>query len=227
MRRSMIGRRDLLMCGMACATMAFLPQPAPAAVPTRGQLDFRARRNGDQIGWHRLRFFEQDDRLVVEIEIELEVRFLLFPVYRYQHTNREVWRGDRLLALESRTDDNGTRHRVSALAEGNRLLVDGTAGPFELPPDTLPTSYWHQATVERGEWLDTQSGRLVRSTVVPQGPEPITARGREVQAERYTLSGDLDCDLWYHEASWAKLRFAAADGSTIDYLLEPPDEMGG
>jgi Family of unknown function (DUF6134) len=227
MRHPMIDRRDLLMGGMACATMAFLPQPAPAVVPASRQLDFRARRNGADIGWHRLRFAEQDDRLVVDIEIELEVRFLLFPVYSYRHTNREVWGGDRLLALESRTDDNGTRHRVAARAEGERLLVDGTAGRLELPPDTLPTSYWHEATVERGEWLDTQSGRLVRSTVIAQGPEPIRARGREVRAERYALSGDLECELWYHDGSWAKLRFAATDGSTIDYLLEPPDEMGG
>ena len=227
MRHPMIDRRDLLLGGMACATMALLPQPAPAAVPAGGQLDFRALRNGDQIGWHRLRFAEEEERLVVDIEIELEVRFLLFPVYRYQHTNREVWRGDRLLALESRTNDNGTRHRVAAWAEADRLRVDGTAGRLELPPDTLPTSYWHQATVERGEWLDTQSGRLVRSMVIAQGPEPITARGREVQAERYTLSGELECELWYHDASWAKLRFAASDGSTIDYRLEPPDEIGG
>jgi hypothetical protein len=223
----MIGRRDLLKGGMGFASMAFLLQPTSAAVPASAQLDVRARRNGADIGWHRLRFSEQEDRLLVEIEIELAVRFMFIPVYRYQHTNREVWHGDRLLTLESRTDDNGTQHSVSARSEGDRLLVDSTAGRFELPPDTLPTSYWHEATVQRGEWLDTQSGRLVRSSVTRQGLDPIRAHGRDVRAERYTLSGDLECDLWYFDASWAKLRFVASDGSTIDYLLEAPNEMSG
>lgn len=220
-------RRDLLLGTLGLVAMSIAPERATAVVPASGRLDFRARRDGQEIGWHRLRFAAQDDRLVVEIEIELEVRFLLIPVYRYRHTNREVWSGDRLLRLDSRTDDNGTSHRVTARAEGDRLLVDGTAGRLELPPETLPTSYWHEATVERGEWLDSQNGRLVRSRVTPQGPEPIRARGREVRAQRYTLTGDLACDLWYHEASWAKLQFTAADGSTIDYRLEPPDPMGG
>jgi hypothetical protein len=84
----------------------------------------------------------------------------------------------------------------------------------------MPSSYWHERTIQRGQWLDTQSGRLARSTVERLGAEPIEAAGRSVTATRYRLRGDIECELWYHESQWRKLRFDASDGSIIEYGLE-------
>jgi hypothetical protein len=36
-------------------------------------------------------------------------------------------------------------------------------------------------------------------------------------AKRYELTGDIDCNIWYRDGRWVKLRFQASDGSTIDY----------
>jgi hypothetical protein len=72
-------------------------------------------------------------------------------------------------------------------------------GIVDLPGETATTSYWNEASLGRGAWLYTQSGRLVRSTVEPHPPELIRAGGREVEAKRYALAGDIDCDLWYHQ----------------------------
>ncbi|HSA80840.1 MAG TPA: DUF6134 family protein, partial [Geminicoccaceae bacterium] len=106
-------------------------------------------------------------------------------------------------------------------AKGDQLVVENAAGDVVLlPGDILPSSYWHERTVEREQWLDTQSGRLARSTVERLGAEPIEAAGRTVEATRYRLRGDIDCELWYHEGRWSKLRFGASDGSTIEYALE-------
>jgi Domain of unknown function (DUF6134) len=194
------------------------------AVPSRAApaaLRFEARRDGDPIGHHTVSFDQRAARLIVEIEISLTVTFAFIPVFRYRHRNREVWADGRLVALDSKTDDDGAMHRVSAQADGRQLLVEGTGGRLTLPGDTLPTSYWNDATVTRQAWLNTQDGRLVRSTVEALPPEPILAAGRTVEAEHYRLAGDIDCDLWYQAGRWSKLRFVTSDGSTIDYLLEP------
>jgi hypothetical protein len=121
--------------------------------------------------------------------------------------------------LDSKTDDDGVRAWVSVRADGDRLLVNGSAGRNEVPRETLPTSYWHQDTVTQGEWLDTHKGLLVRSRVEAMPAEPILAAGRTVQAERYRLTGAIACDLWYHQGRWSKHRFVASDGSTIEYVL--------
>ena len=75
--------------------------------------------------------------------------------------------------------------------------------------------------VAQGAWLDTQSGRLVRSEVKALPAEPIVAAGRTVEASRYRLAGEIDCELWYDRGHWSKLRFAAPDDSVIDYALLP------
>ena len=106
-----------------------------------------------------------------------------------------------------------------ARAEGDRLIVQSSTGRLELPGDTGSTSYWNEAKLKDGAWLDTQSGRLVRSRVSAHAPEPIRAAGRVVMAKRYVLEGDVDCELWYHEGRWVGLGFQLSDGSTISYEL--------
>lgn len=209
-------RHTLLLLG----GLALLPRAARAAVPDAGRIDFEVLRNGDPIGHHRLAFDEEDGRLHVDIEIQLDVTFTVITLYRYRHRNHEVWDGERLVSLETRTDDNGEEYRVSAQAKGERLIVDGSAGRLELPGDTLPTSYWHEGMVQHSEWLDTQRGALLRSDVEPGGVETIRARGEQIEATRYSLRGDLACDLWYRDGHWEKLRFQIS-GSTIDYVRQP------
>jgi hypothetical protein len=49
----------------------------------------------------------------VSIATDLAVKVLFVTAYRFQHAASEHWVGGRLIALNSTTDDNGTRHRVS------------------------------------------------------------------------------------------------------------------
>lgn len=209
-------RRQIL--GGLGSALAFGHLPAAVvAGPPPPDLRFVALRDGSRIGHHRVNFLQQGDRLLVDIEIQFEVTFAFIPLYRYRHRNREVWEGDRLVELDARTDDDGLEHWVRAEAQGGRLMVTSSEGGLDLPGETATTSYWNEASLGSGAWLDTQSGRLVRSTVEPHPPEPIRAGGREVEAKRYALAGDIDCHLWYHQGRWVGLRFEASDGSTIHY----------
>ena len=192
------------------------------AVPAGGdEIVFRAYRNGDEIGWHRLAFRAEGEDLNVEVEIRFDVTFAFITLYSYRHRSRETWQGARLVGLDTTTEDGGDKFAVRAAARGDRLLVETGAGEvLDLPGDTLPTSYWHERTVGVSQWLDTQSGRLMRSTVERLGVEPVETAADRLSATRYRLEGDLSCELWYTDQRWCKLLFRASDGSTIDYVLE-------
>ena len=190
------------------------------ALPAGDEVFFRAYRNGDEIGWHRLAFRTEGERLLVEVEIRFDVTFAFLTLYSYRHSSRETWQGPRLVGLDTTTEDGGDKFAVQAAAKGDRLLVETAAGDvLDLPGSTLPTSYWHERTVGVSQWLDTQSGRLMRSTVERLGVDPVETAGARLDATRYRLEGDLSCELWYADQRWCKLRFGASDGSTIDYLL--------
>ena len=184
-----------------------------------GDLRFEVFRNGSEIGYHVLSFNQDGERLTVDIDIELRVRFAFVTAYRYEHRNREQWEANQLLGFKSRTNDNGTRHRVEAERADGQLVVRGSEGKLDLPLSMLPTTYWHRNFMERTSWIDTQNGKVVESRVNARGSERIEAAGEMVEAERFEVRGDLDVDLWYHDDRWVKLGFAASDGSRIDYRL--------
>lgn len=214
----LVSRRNLLI-GIPALTLLRPAGTAQAAFePPSGPVKFRALRNGDPIGTHTLGFSEDGERLIVDIEIEFAVRFAFITLYSYHHTNRETWQDGRLVAIETRTDDDGEQFRVSGRAVGDTLEVDGSSGRLTLPGDTVPSSYWNEAMATRGEWLDTQAGKLARSNVKQQPDETVEIRGQPVPARRYALSGDITCDLWFHEGEWVKLLFVGEDGSIIDYV---------
>lgn len=189
-------------------------------------LTFTAYRNDSRLGFHRIGFVEDGRRLTVDIEIVFDVKLAFIPLYRYRHSNREVWDDGRLISLDSETDDNGESYRVKARAEGDRLLVDGSGGKLDLPGDTLTTSYWHEAAMISGEWLGTQEGQLARSEVTKKPVEMVMVEGQSVEATPYDLIGDITCTLWYRNGRWVKLRFVSEDGSIIDYRLELDDQSG-
>lgn len=223
-RRSFLGQAGSV--GLAALSLPGLSFAAQGELSQGSSLLFTAYRNGSRLGFHRIDFSRSGERLVVDIEIAFDVKLAFIPLYRYRHKNREVWEKSKLISLDTETDDNGTDLEVKAIRKADRIFVDGAEGRLDLPGDTLTTSYWNEAAIERGEWIDTQSGRLVRSTVQKKPVEPILAEGQTVQATRYDLDGDITCSLWYANSRWVRLHFLGEDGSEIEYSSEARQENG-
>lgn len=193
-----------------------------AAVPEDGEIEFRVLRNGSDIGFHRLEFRERGEELEVDIDIELEVGLGFITLYRYDHDNLEVWRDGELVAFESRTDNDGEDLAVRAAVQGERMVIEGNAveGERKVAPLAVPTTYWNPDRLQRASTLvDTQNGRLLDVTVTPLGSETIAVRGREVEARRYRVEGDLKVDLWYDSSDrWVKMQFRLK-GADFEYVL--------
>ncbi len=216
----MLPRRRLLTAAAGVGAGIVLPGIAAAApVPPSNSLSFSVWRKGSQIGEHRVSFRRQDDSLVVDVDIDLEVKLGFITVFRYTHRNTEVWRDNRLLALDSETYDDGNEFSLTVRQGGGGLVVDGLAGRFDVPADTLSSSYWNPETVYRSRILDTQRGYLMDVNTEWLGQETIEAAAGAIAANRYRISGDLTMDIWYSDAGqWVKLDFAAR-GATISYRL--------
>lgn len=213
-----IPRRALL--AAAPAALAF-PRSA-RALPTDTPILFTVLRGGAPIGRHRVAFAQSGATLAVEIKIDLEVRFATIPVYRYVHRSREEWDGRRFIGLDARTDDNGTRTEVRVRPAAGGLAVSGSGGDFLAPPETKPTSYWHEDMTRRTRLLDTQAGTLIDVRARQSGTERASIAGREVEMRVYEVTGDLTSRLGYTQSGeWVDLEFKAR-GSTIRYRRDTP-----
>lgn len=179
-------------------------------------LTFEVLRQGSPIGTHRVTIHEQGDMRRVDIAIDMAVRFAFVTVYRYTHRATETWDGHRLVALEAATDDNGTRTNVAAKAEAGGLAISGSGGNYLAPADTIPSSYWNRAKLERTALLDTQSGKIAATANSLIGPASIEADGRLLNVTKYRVTGDLQAELGYAEdGSWAALAFEARGASIL------------
>lgn len=198
---------------------AALPETSPAP-----DLSFRVERGGDPIGTHRINFTREGDALHVAIDIELAVSFGPLTVFRYEHRNRETWRDGRLVALETETNDDGKRYKVSATATDNGLEVTSSAnGTFMAPADIIPTSYWNPATLTQTQLLDTQKGRLIDVDIEETGTREARADGRTIPVREYRMTGDLKLKLWYSpDMEWLNVIFTAR-GEEVDYHVERID----
>jgi len=187
----------------------FLPGGAALACsepPERGEYAIHHERFGE-VGRHVIEFSCAGDDLVVETNIEGEVKILIVPLFKRDGTYREVWRDDRLIAFDSHIVDNGEAYEVRARSDGDRTVINGRRGRIEAPPTIVPNHHWNHAVIGRTLLFDVQRGRLQEVEVTPAGTETITIAGRALEARKYRITGDLERELWYDDAgNWLQAR---------------------
>lgn len=196
-----------------------IPGLSSLPIPQTRAIAFQLMRHGTAIGTHTLDFRVTGDTLDVDIAVNVVLYLGPIPLVRYTHRAVETWQGGRLAALTGHTNRNGTVMHMSAHRVAAGLWVEGSGtSPYVAPDDALPTTYWN-ARMLRGPMIGTQDGGLVHPKVTLKGIQPVRlVSGSEQTATCYSLTGDLDLDLWYDaENRWMSMRFSVADGSTISY----------
>lgn len=223
--------RRTVMClslGLAALCVAWA---APAMiVPAGDAINFSVfRKNDSPMGSHTVRFTREGDTLIMEKEIRLEVTLAFITAYRYEHSNREVWKDGRLIAIDTKTDDDGDQYWLRGRATDEGFLVEGTRGTVLAPADIIPTSYWNIATTKATQLLDTQRGLIMDVRIEDKGEEMVETATGPLQARHHTINilsnlpGSTDkIELWYDAAgAWVALGFQAK-GQPVNYVLDAP-----
>jgi hypothetical protein len=166
----------------------------PLAAQARTSWDFTVLLDGKPVGWHRYSVQLDGDERVLTSTAHLEVRILGLTVYRYTHDATERWKGDCLLRLSSRTDDNGERLEVER-------WLDECAMSF---------AYWNVAMLKRSELLNPQTGRFESVAITPlgEGRHRITGTKNPIELQ-YSPSGE-----------WIALDSTVSGGRTLSYRLQ-------
>ena len=219
--------------GAAAASTA--PVSAEQAERT-GTLRFDVKRGGSKIGTHQVTFRRAGERLTVKVDIDLSVGIGPIKFFRYTHDNTTTWDNGRVVAMKTRTNDDGTDYRVDATRlDDGRLQVRTKDGTKTVAGTILPSTYWIAATIEADKLLNTQKGTVEDITVEEDGLDTVETAEGAVQAQRYVIHGALDTHIWYRDMGrWVGLAFDAR-GERVTYHLvrhtgylptEPPRTSG-
>lgn len=204
------------------SVLCLVATAAAAETAPRAPLSFTVLRNGEEVGSHVLRFQANPDHsLQVGVETNVVVKMAMIPVYRFEHHGRETWKDGHLVALNSETDDDGTRHTLSVADRDGALAVTGDGNSARAPQDTMPASLWNAGTVGRGVLLNTLDGHAMTVHIADLGEEKVAVAGHLVPAHHFAMTGDLARELWYDASgTLVQVRFKAKDDSDIRYVLK-------
>ncbi len=212
-------RRRGFLAGLAAVQGAAMTRAA-TAMPG-GTAAFRVIREGSEIGRHTLTLTREGTLTRARVLCEMRVGLGPITLFRYRHESAETWDGGRFMALDSRTDKNGTMLAVRASrSAGGIQVVQAHGSILSLPDDAVPFSHWNMA-VTRCPLFDPESGVAAPEHVSCCGWKDVTREGApSVPARRFDFSGRATISNWYdRDDRWVALEAVAPDRSRVVYRL--------
>jgi Family of unknown function (DUF6134) len=204
----------------ATATAAEAARVELAAFPQPGKLTYAVIRDGNQIGSQVVTFQRNGDSLTVHTAVRIEVSLLGITIYRFVHSADEEWKAGELARLTSKTNDDGDDRVVDLKLVDGKLKGTYNGLAKEFPTGLIPASFWHPDTVKQTKLLDQVKARYREIKVKDMGLEKITVHGQQIEAHRYSVTGQIKRELWYGpDGRLEKLEFPGKDGSDILVVL--------
>ena len=190
-------------------------------VAAKKEWRFQVYLDDKKIGYHDFTLQEFDNQRRLQSEANFEYRLMFVKLYGYQHENTELWSGDCLTGIESKTDANGKPYQVSGSLQGERFVVSGTAGEAELPSCSMSFAYWNPVFLQQERLINVQNGEVLDIEVSEPELVQLEVRGVTQPAYRYQLgAGELKIELWYSENNeWLALETEARGGRRLRYKL--------
>ena len=203
-----------------CSLMMLLALPL-VGIADEQEWRFRVYLDDKEIGYHEFRVREEDGRRLMTTEASFEYKLLFLTLYEYAHENTEIWNGDCLTEIRSRTDANGEPYEVEGGLADDRFVLESSNGPSELPRCVMSFAYWNPNFLKQRYLLNSQNGELLDVDVSEPERVEFEVRGVPREALRYRLEAEeLGIDLWYsEEQEWLGLQADAAGGRKLRYEL--------
>ncbi len=200
------------------ATAALITGVGIAAIPSDDVLPFEVTRNGKDMGTHVLRFSQDGERTIVDIDINFRAGLGPITFFRYEHSNREIWEGDKLISMESTTNDNGTDYFVNVSREDDTLVVESQNGIQVVPGDLLPSTYWRYEMMQADRVINSQRGTILDVTSDDLGRQVHMVDGMERELDCYLMKSRIMAEVCYtpETREWARMAFEAR-GQEIVY----------
>ncbi len=182
---------------------------------------FRVYLDDSPIGYHRFELSGDKQQRELVTEAEFQVKFLFITAYRYRHQNKEIWQGDCLQKLESRTDANGRLLKVVGERGPESFHVVATGTRASIQDCVKSFAYWDPRLLEAPSLLNSQTGELIPVVIESLPGLSYKVRGQEVPAQGYRMRGqNLDMEIWYsRDYQWLGLVSSIKGGRTLRYEL--------
>ena len=176
-------------------------------IPRDNKATFDVIRKNKIIGSVETTFIQNDIDLFVKTVVDIEIKVLFFPAYKFFQSTQEIWRNKDFISIEGYTDFEDEReYYISGKDVNNKFIASGMDGKLILEKNILPLNYWNKKILKEKKLFDTQKG-IVRNINVERLKNEIIKLGKiEIETEKYILNASKNSKdkgpfpqytLWY------------------------------
>ena len=178
-------------------------------IPKNGEVKFDVIRKNKVIGSHEITFTENNDVLLVETNIDIEVKVLFISAYTFTHQSTETWINGNFTKIVAHSDFEDEReYFIKGQDNNDSFLASGMDGKLELDKNILPSNFWNIDILKQKEIFDTQKGIVRIIEVEDLGYEKIEINGDRIKCKKFTFNASSnpkdigpfpEYTLWYNE----------------------------
>jgi len=188
---------------------------------------FIAYLDNSEIGYHDFEVNISDIQTTVKTQAEFDVTFMFIPVFKYEHSNLEIWNNGCLVKLNSTTNNDGETLFVNLSNNDGVTHIETTSKKLSKSDCVRSFAYWDEELIKSNVLMNTQSGELLDVTYKLVGSEKILINDKLVDTQRYQLQGkdeqgiDIDINLWYNTNNqWVALESKLENDHVLRYQLK-------
>jgi hypothetical protein len=187
-------------------------------IPRDNEVSFDVIRKNKVIGNLTTKFIANDETLILHSVLDIDVKILFFPAYKFFQETKETWKNDNFISIEGFTNfEDDREYKIIGGDIDGIFKVSGMDGLLELSEDIIPLNYWNKNMLQENEVFDTQKG-IVRSIKVKKlKDEKIKINNSKINTEKYIFNATKnpkdkgpfpEYTLWYHNNELVKMEFA-------------------
>ena len=165
-----------------------------------------------------MRFKKTNGQLEVESEINFEIKKFGIVFYKYHVKGNEVYKDEKLVKFNSKTNQNGKEKYVNMELENGQHIINGSSYQGKAPIDYLLGTWWNHSIVKAKAQISAVSGRIIKQKVTFLGKEIIKIDDKSYKTLHFNFSSTdkklsknkkLNTDVWYDEKTlnWVKASF--------------------
>ncbi len=134
----------------------------------------------------------------VVAEVKVKVALL---TYTYQLNSTEVWKSGQLVSLEAKSNDDGKKKTVSAVAGERGLTVTVNKESRKIGAEVITASGVRVPAADKARdavLFDAEDGSETAVRVEPLGACKVTLNGQVIEGTRFKLTGkDIAAEWWF------------------------------
>ena len=191
-------------------------QPFP--IPENNEVSFDVIRKNKIIGSLVTKFIEEDDgNLILHSVLDIDVKVLFFPAYKFFQETKETWNNGEFIAIDGFTDFEDDREYIILGEDTDKYFIaSGMDGKLNLDKNIVPLNYWNINMLKEKEVFDTQKGIVRTIDVKILEDEKINILDNEILANKFLLNASKnpkdkgpfpEYTLWYFNNELVKMEF--------------------